>query len=91
MVSIKKLKKFDKGWEFDVDGVPHRTNSNGEGLWVWAPTTSCNVWNDKDGNKRCETVYEYKQILGTSQFSLAGYKNVRSKLYREFRDEFPDW
>lgn len=79
------MKRYgDNGWKFWIDFEPYRTNPNGDGLWHFQPT---GAWSDDHGQE-----YEYKQVLGTCQFSLsskrpAAYAKIRryfSKLDSDF-------
>lgn len=81
MTKIKLEKYGDHGWEFTLnDNEYYRTNSNGYGLWVYSPTNT----QYKNSNGEYETLYEYKQILGTCQFSLPNNKKrAYNQLYYE--------
>jgi hypothetical protein len=70
------------GWLWVVNGERYRTNKDGEGLWVDAPTGA--QWHDGKGNY--EPICEFQQIMGTCQYSLSGrtHKQVYAKLYRDF-------
>ena len=64
---IKSLEKFgDNGWEWETQEGRYRTNNSGEGLWSYIKTTA--IIKNADGST--ESVYEWKQVLGTTQFSL---------------------
>ena len=58
----------------------YRTNTEGRGLWVWAPANS--TWH-ADGSP----VMEWRQVLGTSQFNLNGSRQTRrSRVVRYFAE-----
>ncbi len=59
--------------EYCDEEEAYRTNKYGTGLWEWQKTTA---W-DPQYN---EPVYEWKQILGTSQFELT--QQTRSGMRR---------
>jgi hypothetical protein len=88
---IKELNCDDDGmwsWTFidnDEDTtVRMRTSDGGEGIWAFMPS---NCWTvDSDGNRR--TVYEWRQQIGTGQFSLYGCSDsaARHRILREFSE-----
>lgn len=65
---------------FTVLSDKYRTNKNGEGLWKWEKT---GAWADH------MPVYDWKQILGTCQFSLPQKTRggKRAAIERYFADE----
>jgi hypothetical protein len=65
----------ETGWQFEVNGTEYRTDKHGGGLWEYMPT---GAWYP-DTNK---SVYEFKQTLGTSQFSLS---TDRKRAYGQIR------
>ena len=76
------LAEHDNGWEFTVDcdvnnSVHYRTNRDGEGLWIWTRTGSLTKHNGEYYEE-----YDWKQIEGTSQFSLP---RDRKKAYDKIR------
>ncbi len=44
----------------------YRTDSNGQGLWIWAPSGAVEV----DRNGAVTVLFHWRQILGFSQFNL---------------------
>jgi hypothetical protein len=86
LVSITGLERYgERGWTWTQvyqdllgDRIAQicRTNGSGAGLWYWRKSPTC--WN-ADG-----TPYrEWKQTLGTCQFSLT--RSSRRKAYQEIR------
>ena len=49
-----------------LEAIRYRTDSNGTGVWVWQPNGA--AWVDDDGHY--DPVYEWKQLVGYTQFSL---------------------
>lgn len=81
---ISRITRDDDGeYHFTIDGTEYRTNERGEGLWVWAPTS---MWSFPD----MEQVYEWKQTLGTCQFSLAT-GDRRAKVFQIALQGEPDY
>lgn len=82
---VVNLSKFgNNGWEWDItdgeDVNSYRTNYFGEGLWQYLPS---NV-SSRDSDGSYSPVYEYRQILGTSQFRLSSDRNAARKAIRRF-------
>ena len=82
MVKIKNLQCVDGCWSWTEvdefgDAVDYRTNSDGQGIWAYV-----------DSGTRMlpdyEPVMEWRQQVGTCQFSLRGYSasGARKKIVR---------
>ena len=67
-MSITNVIPNGKGYFFEVDGREHKTNAEGEGLFVKTQNGPSINW---------------QQIAGTCQFSLCGIKDIRGKIRRE--------
>lgn len=78
--SMITIKTKDSMVFFSVLGDEYRTNRMGEGLWRWEKTRA---WADG------EPIYEWKQILGTCQFSLTQktYSGKRKAIYEHFKED----
>ncbi len=79
------LDRYNGGWQWTAYADSHeheiesaRTNEQGNGLWVWCKCAD--QWY-ADGRP----YYEYKQKLGTCQFSLPNNrKRAYGQLYRMY-------
>ena len=84
-MKIKNLQHNSGEWAWtettDDSSTEYKTNLLGHGLWVLAPGNTCAI--DPDTGKY-RSIYEWKQILGTCQFSLNGYSmsGARKKIAR---------
>ncbi len=67
-----------RGWQFTVDGAEFRTNRDGDGLWEYQATST---WYPDTGKPVCE----FRQTLGTCQFSLS---RDRRRAYGQIRYRF---
>lgn len=84
MAKITLEKYGENGWEFTVDAQSYRTNKEGEGLWEYQKSGVTSV-DYVDGERKYSPVYEYKQTVGTCDFSLPrDEKRARRKIYYEF-------
>lgn len=89
-LSIRRMARYgEHGWEFDITSTDpltdkrgsttYRTNGEGDGLWVYMPRND--AW-EVDGSP----IYEWRQQLGTCQFSLPESRSAAyAKVRREFR------
>jgi hypothetical protein len=77
-----------RGWEFCIMGKEwYRTNEYCEGLWYYCWNGGYDI--EDDGTK--SKSYEYKQILGTSQFSVPqSYSGAYKKIRRYFANLIND-
>lgn len=102
MFSISPITKGDLGYQFTITtdesflsldeanefqeeirevSTTYRTDSSGRGLWAWRDSGLINAETRKSAG-----VYEWKQVLGTSQFDLNRYKDRRGYLLMHFLD-----
>ena len=84
---IRNLKNNDGQWYWDYvneydERRECRTDSAGDGIWEYAKTGG--RWMPEN-----KPVYEWKQIVGSCQFSLSGYSisGARKKLNRYYKEE----
>lgn len=89
-----ELTQFGKnGWEFTVitDGqqrATYRTNGEGDGLWCYQKNGGTNI-DYVDGQPKYSPCYEFKQTIGTCDFSLPrDEKRARAKIRYEWSKEF---
>jgi hypothetical protein len=66
-----------EGWSWVALGSRWRTNQDGEGLWRWAVSSA--TW---------ENYYEWKQVLGTGQFSIRRGSQSRPAVRARIRTRF---
>lgn len=65
-----------RGWSFTIDGTKYHTDNHGGGLWQNLPALGVIYPPD------CR---EFRQIVGTCQFTLSG---DRSRAYQQIRRGF---
>lgn len=76
-----KIKREGMQVFFTVDEKEYRTNTTGEGLWVWTQTSAYDL-------QRKEYIYEWRQLEGTCQFSLR--QETRSGMRKAIKKYFTE-
>ena len=96
-LQIRMTQYGGRGWQWTINSIDlltdeehsrdYRTNSNGEGLWqLTASPNSRNV--EADGT--IIPVYEWRQIEGTTQFSLPAKRPAAYAAIRRYFQESMD-